>query len=333
MVFNMDRILAALSIAMLASSVLVSGQEVAGPESPRMVFAQRHKKQDTVTQIVTTTVSPQALAAATPQNVTLTGTVTQQLTTTVTPQSLAAATPLALNSSAPAQPQLATSPLPTPAPAAAAATSPAAEVPNGLLTLTVALQQAVLMRLGSGEGPPGVVTIGRGGGITMPEAQATQAPGGGMVAPEAQAAQAAAAVPISQAAGAVAGQQMKAPQDGGGAGAGAGGQEAGAGRAAVGGEAVMAVRDPAAGGFPGGTPVAGVDLPLTVIFLVMFAVGAYTHITLFRNNGKRGHKFLLSDLVFDFCMVRTLTCIFRIIWTFVAPRGVILAAQIFENGG
>lgn len=92
--------------------------------------------------------------------------------------------------------------------------------------------------------------------------------------------------------------------------------------------------DPAVGAFPGGNPPnTTVDLPLTIFFLILFIGGAATHISIYRANAKRGHKFLLSDLMFDFCMVRTVTCIFRIIWVFIQPRGVVLAAQIFFNGG
>ncbi|KAJ2898789.1 hypothetical protein MKZ38_003659 [Zalerion maritima] len=94
-----------------------------------------------------------------------------------------------------------------------------------------------------------------------------------------------------------------------------------------------AERDPAKGAFLGGEPTRNVDLPLALVFLVLFALGAFRHISTYRANAKRGHKFLLSDLMFDFCMVRLLTCIFRAIWVFVDPRGVVLAANIFENGG
>jgi hypothetical protein len=93
------------------------------------------------------------------------------------------------------------------------------------------------------------------------------------------------------------------------------------------------VPDPAEGAFPGGTPTPGVDVPVTIVFLILFILGAGTHISIYRANSRRGHKFLLSDLMFDFCMVRNVTCIMRIIWAFVSPRGVILAALIFENGG
>lgn len=92
--------------------------------------------------------------------------------------------------------------------------------------------------------------------------------------------------------------------------------------------------DPAAAGFLGGSPPdTTVDLPITIIFLILFIGGAFTHISIYKANSKRGHKFLLSDLMFDFCMVRTVTCIFRIIWIFTQPRGVVACAQLFFNGG
>jgi len=74
-------------------------------------------------------------------------------------------------------------------------------------------------------------------------------------------------------------------------------------------------------------------VPVTFLFLLLFAAGAYTHIRIYRANAKRGHKFLLSDLLFDFCMVRTVTCIMRIVWAFEKNRVVILIALIVQFGG
>lgn len=92
--------------------------------------------------------------------------------------------------------------------------------------------------------------------------------------------------------------------------------------------------DPAAGDLLGGNPPSkNIDLPITIVFLLLFLTGAFTHISIYRANAKRGHKFLLSDLMFDFCMIRSVTCIFRITWIFSQLRGVILLAQIFFNGG
>ncbi|POS71524.1 hypothetical protein DHEL01_v210081 [Diaporthe helianthi] len=92
--------------------------------------------------------------------------------------------------------------------------------------------------------------------------------------------------------------------------------------------------DPAMGNLLGRNPPSKtVDLPVTIVFLFLFLLGAFTHISIYRANAKRGHKFLLSDLMFDFCMIRSVSCIFRITWVFSQLRGVILAAQIFFNGG
>jgi hypothetical protein len=91
--------------------------------------------------------------------------------------------------------------------------------------------------------------------------------------------------------------------------------------------------DPTFGAFLGGFPNQAVDLTVTLIFLLLFEAGAHTHISIYRANAARGHKFLISDLVFDFCMIRIVTCIFRTIWVFNSARGVILVALIVENGG
>lgn len=84
----------------------------------------------------------------------------------------------------------------------------------------------------------------------------------------------------------------------------------------------------------GGIPTVKLDVPITAIFLVLFLIGAATHMTIYNKNSKRGHKFILSDLFFDFCMVRTVTTTMRIVWAFrPANNSVVLAALIFENAG
>ncbi|PHH60502.1 hypothetical protein CDD81_1592 [Ophiocordyceps australis] len=83
----------------------------------------------------------------------------------------------------------------------------------------------------------------------------------------------------------------------------------------------------------GGIPTTSLDVPLTLVFLFFFGFGAYLHITTYKANSKRGHKFLLSSLLFDFCMVRVTTFIFRILWALVPLPGIILVANIFQNGG
>ncbi|TDZ39569.1 hypothetical protein C8035_v005349 [Colletotrichum spinosum] len=100
-----------------------------------------------------------------------------------------------------------------------------------------------------------------------------------------------------------------------------------------GGSPPMGIPDPVDGAFLGGVPTKSLDLPLTIFFMILFILGAYVHLSIYRRNAKRGHKFLISDLIFEFCMVRTVTCIFRITWSIVTTRGVVLAALITENAG
>jgi len=66
----------------------------------------------------------------------------------------------------------------------------------------------------------------------------------------------------------------------------------------------------------GGIPTVTLDVPITAIFLVLFLLGAATHMTIYNKNSKRGHKFILSDLLFNFCMVRAATTTMRIVWAF-----------------
>ncbi|ESZ91706.1 hypothetical protein SBOR_7901 [Sclerotinia borealis F-4128] len=84
----------------------------------------------------------------------------------------------------------------------------------------------------------------------------------------------------------------------------------------------------------GGIPNKNVDVPITAVFLVLFAVGAASHFIRHEVNKKRGHKFIISDMIFDFCMVRNITCIMRIVWAFhPTNNSIVVAALIFENAG
>lgn len=84
----------------------------------------------------------------------------------------------------------------------------------------------------------------------------------------------------------------------------------------------------------GGIPTTKLDVPVTSVFLILFITGAITHFTIHELNGKKGHKFHLSDLCFDFCMVRTTTCTMRIVWAAKpANNSIVLAAEIFEGAG
>jgi hypothetical protein len=61
----------------------------------------------------------------------------------------------------------------------------------------------------------------------------------------------------------------------------------------------------------GGRPTIGVDVPITAVFLFLFAIGAAGHMTVFQINRRRGHKFIMSVLTFGFCMARIVTMIMR----------------------
>ncbi|KAL8882285.1 MAG: hypothetical protein Q9192_007609, partial [Flavoplaca navasiana] len=84
----------------------------------------------------------------------------------------------------------------------------------------------------------------------------------------------------------------------------------------------------------GGVPTVHTDIPITAIFLVLFICGAVAHMTIFQLNMKRGHKFIMSGMMFGFCMARIVTCIMRIVWA-TRPRNVsiAIAAQIFVAAG
>jgi MFS family permease len=84
----------------------------------------------------------------------------------------------------------------------------------------------------------------------------------------------------------------------------------------------------------GGKPEKNVDIPATVVFLVLFIGAAASHMTIFQLNRRHGHKFLFSVLIFGFCMARVVTCIMRIVST-ALPTDVSLAiaAQIFTAAG
>lgn len=56
--------------------------------------------------------------------------------------------------------------------------------------------------------------------------------------------------------------------------------------------------------------------------------------TIFQLNKKRGHKFIMSGLMFGFCMARITTCILRIVWA-TRPTNIriAIAAQVFVAAG
>ena len=84
----------------------------------------------------------------------------------------------------------------------------------------------------------------------------------------------------------------------------------------------------------GGVPSTSVDVPITAIFLILFLIGAATHMAIFQMNKRKGHKFLMSGMCFGFCMARTVTCILRIAWaTRPTKIRLAIAAMIFVSAG
>ncbi|KAI9798007.1 MAG: hypothetical protein M1835_005010 [Candelina submexicana] len=82
------------------------------------------------------------------------------------------------------------------------------------------------------------------------------------------------------------------------------------------------------------TPTAKVDIPITAVFLLLFLLGAVAHMTIFQLNKKKGHKFIMSGLMFGFCMSRLATCSLRIAWS-THPQHIPLAiaASVFVSAG
>ena len=77
-----------------------------------------------------------------------------------------------------------------------------------------------------------------------------------------------------------------------------------------------------------------VDVPITTIFMVLSICSAASNMYIFQKNRKRGHKFLISAILFGFGMARVVTCIMRIVWaTRQHNIQVAIAAQIFNNAG
>lgn len=69
----------------------------------------------------------------------------------------------------------------------------------------------------------------------------------------------------------------------------------------------------------GGVPTIGVDVPISAVFMFLFLVAAAGHMTIFQINRRRGHKFIMSGLMFGFCMARTVTMILVSFLIAIAP--------------
>jgi len=84
----------------------------------------------------------------------------------------------------------------------------------------------------------------------------------------------------------------------------------------------------------GGVPTVHLDVPITAVYLALFVGAAIGHMTIFQLNKRRGHKFIMSGLMFGFCMARITTCVMRIVWaTRPTQIPVAIAAMIFVTAG
>ncbi|KAL9045646.1 MAG: hypothetical protein Q9214_001341 [Letrouitia sp. 1 TL-2023] len=84
----------------------------------------------------------------------------------------------------------------------------------------------------------------------------------------------------------------------------------------------------------GGHPTVGTDVPITSVFLFLFVCGAIAHMTIFQLNRRRGHKFIMSAMMFGFCMARIVTCVMRIVWScYSTDVSIAIAAAIFVAAG
>jgi hypothetical protein len=84
----------------------------------------------------------------------------------------------------------------------------------------------------------------------------------------------------------------------------------------------------------GGHPTVSVDVPICAVFLALFIAGATSHMTLFRRNLARGHKFIPSAVTFGFCMSRIVANVIRIAWTCrITNVRLAIASQIFVAAG
>jgi hypothetical protein len=91
---------------------------------------------------------------------------------------------------------------------------------------------------------------------------------------------------------------------------------------------------PPRGALTGGVPTVAVDVPICAVFVFLFFAAAIAHMTVLQLNKRKGHKFLMSGLMFAFSMARTATMVLRIVWA-TRPTNVrvAIAAQIFTSAG
>lgn len=84
----------------------------------------------------------------------------------------------------------------------------------------------------------------------------------------------------------------------------------------------------------GGRPTITTDVPIASVFILLYLVSAVANGVVFRNNHRKGHKFIFNILLLQFSIARILTCALRI-GSATHPTNISLsiAAGIFVNAG
>ena len=84
----------------------------------------------------------------------------------------------------------------------------------------------------------------------------------------------------------------------------------------------------------GGLPTVKVDIPIESVIIALFITVAAANMTILQLNLRRGHKFMISGLVFGFCMARITANVLRIVWACRQHNtNVAIAAGVFTNAG
>ncbi|TWU76460.1 hypothetical protein ED733_007160 [Metarhizium rileyi] len=84
----------------------------------------------------------------------------------------------------------------------------------------------------------------------------------------------------------------------------------------------------------GGIPTNAVDTPISAVFIAVFITSAALNMIIFQRNRRRGHKFVLSALLFGFSMARIGANVMRIVWAnYPHNAQIAIAATILTNAG
>lgn len=84
----------------------------------------------------------------------------------------------------------------------------------------------------------------------------------------------------------------------------------------------------------GGQPTKSVDDPISGVLLALFVTGAVLNMTIFQLNKRRSHKFILSALLFGFCMARITANALRIAWaSHPTNASLAIAANVLVSAG